>query len=94
MGMSARAEALYTYELKGLRMGGIPSKTLSAQGRPKSSMLKGNVELIERIMDEDRRVTIRELEERVGIRKTTMNRIIREDLEMSRVVAMDAKTSI
>ena len=56
-------------------------------GRPKSSRLKGNVELIERIMDEDRRVTIRELEERVGIPKTTIHRIIREDLEMSRVVA-------
>ena len=47
-------------------------------GRPKSSRLKGNVELIERIMDEDRRVTIRELEERVGIPKTTIHRIIRE----------------
>ena len=57
-------------------------------GRPKSSRLKGNIELIEMIMDVvvDRCVTIRELEERVGIPKTTIHRIIREDLEMSRVV--------
>ena len=35
--------------------------------RPKLSGLRSNVQLIERILDEDRRATVRELEESSGI---------------------------
>ena len=56
-------------------------------GRPKSSGLYSNVQLIERILDEDRRATVRELEERNGIPKSSIHRIIQDELVMRRVVA-------
>ena len=56
-------------------------------GRPKSSGLRSNVQLIKRILDEDRRATVRELEERSGIPKSSIHRIIQDELEMIRVVA-------
>ncbi|KAI6646229.1 guanine nucleotide-binding protein (G protein), subunit alpha [Oopsacas minuta] len=37
-----------------------------------------------RNIEEDRRITLRELEERVGISKATLHSIITEDLEMSK----------
>ncbi|KAI6659511.1 hypothetical protein LOD99_10725 [Oopsacas minuta] len=46
-------------------------------GRPTSSTTRRNIE-------EDRRITLRELEERVGISKATLHSIITEDLEMSK----------
>ena len=55
-------------------------------GSPKSSGLHSNVQLIERILDEDRRATVRELEERSGIPKFSINRINQDELEMTRVV--------
>ena len=56
-------------------------------GRPKSSGLRSNAQLIERILDEDRRATVRELKERSGIPKSSIHRIIQDELEMTRVVA-------
>ena len=41
-------------------------------GRPKSSGLRSNVQLIERMLDEDRRATVRELKERSGIPKSSL----------------------
>ena len=56
-------------------------------GRRKSSGLRSNIQLIERILDKDRRATIRELEERSGIPKSSIHRIIQDELEMTRVDA-------
>ena len=56
-------------------------------GHLKSSDLRSNVQLIERILDEDRRSTVRELEERSGIPRSSIHRIIKDELEMTRVVA-------
>ncbi|KAI6658692.1 hypothetical protein LOD99_10987 [Oopsacas minuta] len=53
-------------------------------GRPTSSKSRNNIERIQTILDEDRRITLRELEERVGISKATLHSIITEDLEMSK----------
>ena len=60
--------------------------TVSA-GLPKPSGLRSDVQLIERILDEDRRATVRELEERSGIPKSSIHHIIQDELEMIRVVA-------
>ena len=73
-GIKRFEEGWYTYE-----------DTVRA-GRPKSSGLRSNVQLIERILDEDRRATVRELEERSGIPKSSIHRIIQDELEMARVV--------
>ena len=56
----------YTNGYNDSRRAGIPMKTLRA-GRPKLSCLRSDVQLIERILDEDRLATVRELEERSGI---------------------------
>ena len=56
-------------------------------GRPTSSKTLSNIERVQIILDEDRRITLRELEERVGISKSTLYSIITEDLEMSKVTA-------
>ena len=50
------------------------------------SGLRSNVQLIERILDEDRCATVRELEERSGIPKSSIHRIIQDQLEMTRMV--------
>ncbi|KAI6652406.1 hypothetical protein LOD99_7420 [Oopsacas minuta] len=52
-------------------------------GRPTSSKTRSNIERVQTILDENRRITLRELEERVGISKATHS-IITEDLEMSK----------
>ncbi|KAI6659506.1 hypothetical protein LOD99_10720 [Oopsacas minuta] len=43
-----------------------------------------NIERVHTLLDEDRRITLRELEERVGISKTKRHMIITEDLECRR----------
>ena len=57
-------------------------RTLCA-GCPKSSGLRSNVQLIERLQDEDRRANVRELEERSGIPKSSIHRIVQDELEMT-----------
>ena len=56
-------------------------------GRPKSSSTQSNIRLIENRLDEDRHATVRELEERTGFSKSIIHTIIKDELEMSRVVA-------
>ncbi|KAI6646966.1 hypothetical protein LOD99_9060 [Oopsacas minuta] len=56
-------------------------------GRPTSSKTHSNIERVQTILDEDRRISLRELEERVGISKTTLHSIITENLEMSKATA-------
>ena len=69
-----------------IRRGWDTYKDTVRAGRPKSSGLRSNFQLIERILDEDRRATVRELEERSGIPKSSIHRIIQDELEMTRVV--------
>ncbi|KAI6648299.1 Transposase [Oopsacas minuta] len=54
-------------------------------GRPTSSKTCSNIERVQTILDEDRRITLRKLEARVGISKATLHSIITEDLEMSKI---------
>ena len=56
-------------------------------GRPISSKTCSNIERVQTILGGDRLITLRELEERVGISKSTLHSIITEDLEMSKVTA-------
>ncbi|KAI6653980.1 Histone-lysine N-methyltransferase SETMAR [Oopsacas minuta] len=55
-------------------------------GRPTSSKTRSNIEGPNNF-GEDRRITLRELEERVGISKATLHSIITEDLEISKATA-------
>ncbi|KAI6651433.1 Transposase [Oopsacas minuta] len=48
---------------------------------------RSNIERVQTTLDEDRRITLQELEERVGISKATLHSIITEDLEISKVIA-------
>ncbi|KAI6659608.1 Histone-lysine N-methyltransferase SETMAR-like [Oopsacas minuta] len=54
---------------------------------PTSSKTRSNIERAQTILDEDRRITLRELEERVGKSKATLHSIITEDLEIWMVTA-------
>ena len=45
------------------------------------------IQLIERILDVDKRATVRELEERSGIPTSSIHRIIQDEQEMKRVFA-------
>ncbi|KAI6651294.1 hypothetical protein LOD99_5442 [Oopsacas minuta] len=56
-------------------------------GRPTSTKTRGNIERVQTILDKDRRITLRELEGRIGIYIPTLHSIITEDLEMSKVIA-------
>ncbi|KAI6661691.1 hypothetical protein LOD99_9933 [Oopsacas minuta] len=52
-------------------------------GRPTSSKTRSNIERVQTILDKDRRITLQDLEERVGMSKATLHSIITENLEMS-----------
>lgn len=56
-------------------------------GRPTTSSTTENIERVREAIDEDRRITVRELEEDLGIPRSSIHRIIHEDLQMTRVVA-------
>ncbi|KAI6657144.1 hypothetical protein LOD99_15930 [Oopsacas minuta] len=45
----------------------------SRLGRPTYSKTRSNIERVQTILDQDRRITLRELEERVGISKATLH---------------------
>ena len=60
---------------------------LKRTGRPVSSTTKGNVDLVLKTMDQDRRITVRQLEEVLGIPKTFIHTIVTEHLSMTRIVA-------
>jgi histone-lysine N-methyltransferase SETMAR len=56
-------------------------------GRPTTSSSTENMKRVREALDEDRRMTVRELEEDLGIPRSSIHRIIHEDLKMTRVVA-------
>ena len=60
--------------------------------RPKSSKTETNIELIQRILDEDRRITVRQLEDKVGISKSSIHSILTEILKCQR--SLGSKTFI
>ena len=63
-------------------------------GRPVSSTTGGNVDLVLKTMNEDRRLTMRQLENvLLGIPKTTIHTIVTKYLSMTRVVARWAISS-
>jgi len=55
-------------------------------GRPSTSKTAENVERVRSAINKNRRLTVRELEEDLGIPKTIVSRILTEDLGMSRVI--------
>ena len=55
-------------------------------GRQTSSKIRKNIEVVQRILDENRRITLRALEERVGMSTATLHSIIHKDLKMSKVL--------
>ncbi|XP_020299181.1 putative uncharacterized protein FLJ37770, partial [Pseudomyrmex gracilis] len=59
----------------------------SRSGRPSSAITPKNVERVRLAIEEDRRLTVRELESDLGIPKTTVWRILTENLAMARVCA-------
>jgi transposase len=56
-------------------------------GRPSTSRTPENVESVRAAINEDRRMTVRELEEDLGIPRTVVSRILTEDLGKKRVAA-------
>ena len=56
-------------------------------GRPTSSKIRTNIEAVRIILNEDRGITLRALEERVGMLTATVHSSIHKDLEMSKVSA-------
>lgn len=59
----------------------------SARGRPTSPTRKLLVEKIKSILASDRRVTVRELADRLGSPKTSIHRVLTEDLAMVKLSA-------
>ena len=56
-------------------------------GRPSTSRTPENVESIRAAINENQRLTVRELEEGLGIPQTIVSQILTEDLGKKRVVA-------
>ena len=56
-------------------------------GRPSTSRTPENVESVRAAINENRRLTVRELEEDLGIPRTTVSQILTEDLGKKRVAA-------
>lgn len=57
------------------------------QGRPKSTVTDTTVAAVRRLLDEDRRVTVRELEQNIGVSDSTIVTILHEHLGMRKVSA-------
>lgn len=56
-------------------------------GRPSTTKTPGNIERVQLAINEDRRLTVRELECDLGIPKTSVWKILTENLQMVRVCA-------
>jgi len=56
-------------------------------GRPSTSRTKNNVARVKAVLDRDRRLSVRLMEEEVGLPKTDVHRIITEDLHMRKICA-------
>lgn len=60
---------------------------LPRSGRPATTVNKANIERVRQALDIDRRVSVRELADTVGISATAVHAILTAELGMSRVVA-------
>ncbi|KAI6652399.1 hypothetical protein LOD99_7413 [Oopsacas minuta] len=56
-------------------------------GRPKTCSNQENIKIISNILDKDRRVTLQQLEEELGMSKSILDKILTEQLGMSRVLS-------
>jgi len=56
-------------------------------GRPLTAKTPENVERVRVLINQNRRLTVREIEEDLGIPKTVVSKILSQDLGMSRVAA-------
>jgi histone-lysine N-methyltransferase SETMAR len=56
-------------------------------GRPREGVTSENVEKVQQLVMKDRRLTVRQISEELDISKSTVDRILREDLEMTKVAA-------
>ncbi|XP_011867391.1 PREDICTED: putative uncharacterized protein FLJ37770, partial [Vollenhovia emeryi] len=56
-------------------------------GRPQTARSVANVERVRNLVMADRRLTVREIAEEVGVSKDSAHAILREDLNMNRVAA-------
>ncbi|GFS69111.1 HTH_48 domain-containing protein, partial [Nephila pilipes] len=54
-------------------------------GRPQTAKSAANVEKVRNLVMADRRLTVREIAEEVGVSKDSVHAILREDLNMNRV---------
>ena len=52
-------------------------------GRPKSTIFHGNIKHVKKVIYQNNRVTVRELEEKLGIPKTSIHLILTEHLGMT-----------
>lgn len=69
------------------RDGDVSYKDQDRTGRPKDARLAENIQLVSDVMDEDRRVSIRSLCERLNLSYGTVQRIVTDDLHMKRLCA-------
>lgn len=67
--------------------GRISVESDERSGRPLTARNTENVERVRAAINENRRLTVRELEEDLGIQKSSVCNILHEDLKMSRVSA-------
>ena len=77
---------VYTWFAR-FKNGGMSIDDQPRSGRPSTSRTDENVQKINELVREDRRRTIEELEELSGISWSSVQRILSEDLCMSRVAA-------
>ncbi|GFT34863.1 HTH_48 domain-containing protein [Nephila pilipes] len=56
-------------------------------GRPQTTRSAANVERVRNLVTSDRRLTVREIAEEVGMSKDSAHAILREDFNMNRVAA-------
>ena len=56
-------------------------------GRPREGVTEETVQIIHQVVMNDRRLTVRQISEEVGMSKSTVDRILREELAMTKVSA-------
>ncbi|KAI6651191.1 hypothetical protein LOD99_5542 [Oopsacas minuta] len=83
MGMSAIPNQPFINVLGDLKIAGLPLKMITRAYGLKTSIARNNIRLIEMISDEDRRATVMELEERTGFPILNIQKIMKDELEMS-----------
>jgi [histone H3]-lysine36 N-dimethyltransferase SETMAR len=56
-------------------------------GRPNEAVTSENVDKVHQLVMNDRRLTVRQMSEELGMSKSTVDRIVKEELEMTKVSA-------